>query len=947
MAELDIVKQVINALPLNTALVSPQCCILHANEQWIDSQKVHIESGLFSGINTHWPNAAMLDERLNNNLTRGILRLFSGDSDSIIESSELSLRGYTHRIECIIKPLEINQQRYALVSIKIEMDLHSIDEQPALLAENDAMVINSLREGVVIQDADGVITSNNPSSEIILGLSAAQMRGLDNADPRWGTIDTNGADCPPEKHPSSIAIATGKPVLDFTMGVNKANGITSWLRINSQPVFHKNSKTPYMTVTSFFDLSDEIRQKKSLEDLSQRLQLALDAGNIGIWEYDVKHQTLLWDDAMFKLFSVEQLGFSGKLDDFTSLLHPEDKEDILEMFTQSIKTGQEFTSEFRIILANKEVRFINVAAKPIFNPQGEVEAILGINRDISIEKMMTEEIELNRQKLSNFIRNMPVGAISIEGEDITLNDRAEEITGYDNSRLGTVDSLLTQLFDADQNEHHELYQAIVSNKILDRSSLLKVRRENGQYRWIEFTGCALPDGQAWVLKDITEQVVAEDELKQLAYHDALTQLPNRLAVESRIEESISRAKRHNAKVGLLLIDLDLFKNVNDTYGHPVGDQLLVTIGQLLQNRIRGSDILGRIGGDEFLVVVEDIGDQENLLLIGQDLINSIPKVIELGDNINVSIGLCIGASLYPEHAEDSVKLFRNADTALYEAKSQGRNKVQIYHESYTQALETRLTIEQRIDIAIQNSAFVHVYQPIVDCKTGEIIGAEALMRWHDSDLGHVGPDTFIPVAEESGQIIKMGRWALKTVCCQFVEWRKLGIDLKSISVNLSPVQFIETSLIDDIEDAIQLSGIEAKCLVLEITEGILMENRSTTKLALLRLKSLGVRLAIDDFGTGYSSLAYLKDFDVDILKIDRSFIKDIPNEPRDEQITAAILSMAKNLNLKVTAEGIEEIEQLNFVNQHECDYYQGYIKSPGLSGHDFVDFFREASKTII
>jgi diguanylate cyclase (GGDEF)-like protein len=938
MVELAVIKQVINALPQNVALVSPENIILYVNEQWENSRAKHISSGLLSDVGESWPNNSMFDERLKNALIAGLSDILQGDKDFIESSSQLTLLGYNYPITCLIKPLLLDQQRYALITITIEIDLHSNDFEPAVLAKESAVVINSLIEGVVIQDSEGVITGNNPSSEVILGLSAMQMRGLAHTDPRWGTIYPDGTACPPEKHPSSVAMATAKPVLDFNMGVNKADGVTSWLKINSQPVFLENSPTPYMTVTSFVDITRETYQQKSLERLSQRMQLALDAGNIGVWEFNVENQTLVWDDVMFNLFDIDSQSFSGKLDDFTNVLHPDDKDNLLSMLAVSLQNGEAFTSEFRIILSNKKVRFMYVAANPVLNNEGKIETILGINRDITIEKMVTEEITLSRQKLSEFITNMPVGAISIEGDEITLNERAQQITGFTNSELGTVDKLVTRLFDS--GTHHELYNALVSHSILSHPSLLKIRRHNGQFRWVEFTGCELPEGQAWVLKDITEQVAAEKELKKLAYYDALTQLPNRLALENRIEESISRAKRHESQVGLLLIDLDLFKNVNDTYGHPVGDQLLITIGKLLHSRIRNSDMLGRIGGDEFLVIVEDIKNQQDLIEIGRDLINTIPQVIELSDNIDVSIGLCIGVSLFPEHGEDSVKLFRNADTALYKAKAEGRNKISLYHHSYTQALETRLTIEQRIDLAIENNMFTLAYQPIVDCNTGAIVGAEALMRWQDSELGFVGPDTFIPIAEESGQIIKMGRWALKTACLQFIEWQQQGIKLQSISVNLSPRQFIETAILEDIDEAIKCSGINPQHLILEITEGVLMENHSNTKKALLHLKRLGIKLAIDDFGTGYSSLAYLKDFEVDILKIDRSFIKDIAHGSRDEQITAAIISMAKNLNLKVTAEGIEETEQLKFVKNHNCDFYQGYLKSPALLGREFTDFYK-------
>ena len=940
MHPLDTIKHTLESLPIAAAVVSVDGQVTFANSLWLLAEQKHRADGLMCVVGDRWPSERLYDQRLYQNLSREIGYIFDASRKRINQKGELSYLGYSYSLDIDLTPLQSQATTLCLVCIRINMNAYSGPDLPAILTPEDSLVLNSLREGVVIQDATGVITVNNPAAEKILGLSADQMRGLTNTDPNWGTILEDGSPCLPEHHPSSLAISTGRPVLDFTMGVHHPSGNTTWLKINSQPIFAKGSITPHMSVTSFVDITEERHRQQMLQTLSERLQLALDAGDIGIWEYNLGSGKLSWDDTMYKIFDVEPAAFEYELKDFTALVHPDDIKDIIDKMEHGIQVRSGFTSVFRVITPKQELRYIYVAAQILLGELGQADAVIGINRDVTAERSVTEEIKRSREKLTQFIEHMPVGAISIEGSSITLNSYAEMITGYKNEEIACVEDLFLKLKDIEGRRSSQL-QNLISTGAVGKATVLNIRRRDDEKRWIEFNGCKLDGGQAWVMKDITDQVSAEEKLRQLAFYDSLTHLPNRAAIEDRLHESILRAESKGSRLGLLVLDLDLFKNVNDTYGHPVGDQLLVVVAERLKNRIRVGDMMGRIGGDEFMVVVENPKDEAGLLAKCQELIDVVSTKVELANNVVLSTGISIGASLYPDHGKDAVALFKNSDTALYKAKSLGRNKAQIYKPSFTVALKTRLTMEQRIDKAFAEGAFSLFYQPIVNCVTNKIVSAEALIRWQDEELGFISPADFIPIAEDSGKIVEIGAWVINESCRQLAEWKKSGLHLSYLAVNLSPRQFSDESLFQSIQSAINKWAIDPNQLTLEITEGILMNNRAQTKNLLLKLKALGVRLAIDDFGTGYSSLAYLKYFDVDILKIDRSFIKDIDSESSDYQITTAIISIAKSLNLKVVAEGVETLEQLKLLQGIHCDLYQGFFKSPALPSEDFSRLFSQ------
>lgn len=438
-----------------------------------------------------------------------------------------------------------------------------------------------------------------------------------------------------------------------------------------------------------------------------------------------------------------------------------------------------------------------------------------------------------------------------------------------------------------------------------------------------------------VFADISKLKATELQLDFLAHHDPLTRLPNRLLLISRIEHAIKVALRERKMLALLMIDLDRFKEVNDSFGHLAGDELLQQVAKQLNTRLRGIDTLCRLGGDEFTVLLEDITQSEDAARVANDIITALSEPWLLSNGKEVRIGASIGISLFPEHGATPVELLQQADTALYQAKAGGRARFKYFSEDLTRSARARMDLEVRLRRAIDKGELRVFYQPQVNVSTGRIIGAEALIRWQDPDEGLIPPLRFISVAEETGLITPIGNWILKETCLQGKRWIDAGLQPLTMAVNVSPHQFLHSNIEEIVAKTLDETGFPANRLELELTESALMQRENEAIQVLNSLHALGVRLAIDDFGTGYSSLAYLKLFPLDVLKIDKSFIDDIPHHRDDMEIAATIVAMAHTLRLKVLAEGVETKEQLAFLQAHGCDLYQGYLTSPPIPAKEF------------
>jgi diguanylate cyclase (GGDEF)-like protein/PAS domain S-box-containing protein len=439
--------------------------------------------------------------------------------------------------------------------------------------------------------------------------------------------------------------------------------------------------------------------------------------------------------------------------------------------------------------------------------------------------------------------------------------------------------------------------------------------------------------------DITEEKKVEDQIRHMAHHDALTELPNRVLLHDRIGQAIAQARRNRRVAALLVIDLDRFKNINDSLGHQVGDGLLRTVAERLVACVRDADTVARMGGDEFVVVLTDLKRAEDAGPIAQKILGALPRPVNIEDHelrVTSSIGICA----YPHDGEDVETLMRNADAAMYHAKETGRNNFQFFTRQMNTAANQRLLLEKDLRLALEREEFTIDYQPQVDLKTGGIVGFEALIRWRHPRRGMVAPSEFIPVAEETGLITPIGEWVLRGACMQARNWRTLGYPQLRVSVNCSAQQFRQEGLVDVVARTLQQTGLPASSLKLEITESVIVEHAEHVIARLKALDNIGVRLSIDDFGTGYSSLGYLKRFPIHELKIDRSFVRDIGTDPDDAAIVSAIIAMARGLELQVVAEGVETAEQLAFLKKLGCDWAQGYYFSKPLPAEEIEPLLR-------
>lgn len=425
-----------------------------------------------------------------------------------------------------------------------------------------------------------------------------------------------------------------------------------------------------------------------------------------------------------------------------------------------------------------------------------------------------------------------------------------------------------------------------------------------------------------------ERVEHARRVEYLAYHDSLTNLPNRAFFSRLLSQRMKQVKRYDTRLALLFLDLDRFKTINDSLGHDAGDELLMGIALRLRESVRESDVVARLGGDEFVIMLPDITAGSQVASVADKVLAAVGNPFTLaGQEFRITVS--IGVALFPGDGEDEQTLMKNADMAMYHAKEEGKNNFQFYSEKLNSDSLERLALESSLRMALENEEFRLYYQSKLDMDTGRVTGMEALLRWQHPDLGLIAPMQFIPLAEENGLIVPIGRWVFKAACRQNVAWQEEGFPELSMAVNLSARQFLDEGLLKDIKDALQETGMAPELLELEITESMMMHDMRRTLRILRELKQMGIRIAIDDFGTGYSSLSKLKEFPLDTIKIDGSFIHDLANCTANKSLTEAIIELGKSLSLTVVAEGVESLEQVEFLRTRSCDQFQGfYINKP-------------------
>lgn len=543
-----------------------------------------------------------------------------------------------------------------------------------------------------------------------------------------------------------------------------------------------------------------------------------------------------------------------------------------------------------------------------------------------------------------------------DGKIVSWNQRATEIFGYASKDAEGKDLLPLILADEAVAEHQELFHSIFDRGSESPASVRQLetrgKHSSGRSMPLELAlTCSEANGEfilSVFARDITQRKHTDRKIRQLAYYDVLTKLPNRQSFKDHASRAIKSAARFQRMGAVLYMDLDEFKRINDTLGHDIGDQLLIGVADRLRQQLRTSDqvsrddssricdeAMARLGGDEFTVLLSEIRHHLSASIVARRILKAIAKPFIL-EGHEVYVTPSIGIALFPDDGVTVDELLKNADTAMYHAKSIGKNNFQFYSEEMNARAIKRLKLEGELRKALDRGELYLNYQPQIDLKQGRIVAAEALLRWTHPEFGNVFPDQFIPIAEETGMIIEIGEWVLQEACRQNVAWQNAGLAPIKVAVNLSPVQFAQRNILEVVRKALTTSGLSPDLLELEITEGIIMHNIDETITTLQQLRRMGIYISVDDFGTGYSSLSYLKRFPITALKIDRSFVKDIPGDQDDAAITAAIIAIAHQLNLEVIAEGIETQEHVSFLQRHGCEVGQGYLISRPIPGDELA-----------
>jgi|SRR5579863_60900 len=626
---------------------------------------------------------------------------------------------------------------------------------------------------------------------------------------------------------------------------------------------------------------------------------------------------------------------------YGELIVPDDRMWVREAIQCAIEDGRSFDLEYRIVHADGNQRWVWERGTGVVDEHGVPIALEGLIQDITKRKSAEHALREAEQRYHGLFENAIEGIFrtSIDGQFLDANPALAHIYGFDSPEdlMAWVRDIGSQLYV--EKHRREEFMQIVKARGSVTGFESQVYRKNGDVIWISENARAVvaEDGRTigyeGTVEDVTERRLYQVRIEHQANYDTLTGLANRSLLQDRLQQALLTSASSGRRIAVAFVDLDRFKFINDSLGHHLGDELLKSVAGRLRSCVRDCDTVARLGGDEFVLLINGHGGPDSVRQLMGQMLGTIsqPWIIEQGEFL---VSCSIGVALHPEDGEDAATLLKHADSAMYRAKDSGRNNFQFFTHELNALMTERLELETHLRRALERKQFVLRYQPRVNLATGQIVGAEALLRWRIPQRGTIGPRRFIALAEETGLIVPIGKWVLESACAQNKAWQDAGLPPIVVSVNVSPRQFRQENLAQTVAEALQSSGLDPHFLELELTESMVMHDAPQLVAMLDELKQLGVQIAVDDFGTGYSSLSYLKRFPVDRLKVDRSFVEHMTTEADDATIVRAIIALGHNLGLKVVAEGVETAKQTRALRAYQCDEAQGFLFSRPVSARD-------------
>jgi diguanylate cyclase (GGDEF)-like protein/PAS domain S-box-containing protein len=675
-------------------------------------------------------------------------------------------------------------------------------------------------------------------------------------------------------------------------------------------------------------LQSEARIRKNEE----HLRLAQQAARIGSFEWEIPQNVIEWSVELESLYGLSRAGFGGTYEAWQSLIHAEDRAYADERVQEAMVTGN-FEAEWRVIWPDRTMHWLAARGQVFFGEDGKPKRLVGINMDVSVQKHAQEELQL-----ASLVYRESAEAMMVTDEAnriVAVNPSFERITGFRSSEVVSDTPLILSSDDNNHASYRDMLERLETDHYWQGELWLK--KKNGQKFAAAMTvnttfhSNGAVNRHVTLFADVTEKKHAEEMVWQQANFDALTGLPNRRHFQDQLQQEVKHARRTGLPLALMFIDLDGFKDVNDTLGHDIGDLLLKLAAERLSSCVRETDTVGRLGGDEFTVLLSELHNVRQVSTRAQHILTRLEQPFQLGDEIAYVSG-SIGITLYPQDATSMDELLVNADQAMYAAKHGGKNRYHYFTPALQEAAQERMWLANELRLAIDRKQFKLAFQPIVELASGCVNKAEALLRWEHPEKGAIDPSVFIPVAEETGLIREIGDWVFMEAANQVAKWRAAHHPDFQISINKSPVQF--KARIGDLEpmfEYLHRLGLPGNAIAIEITEGLLMDESKVVADQLLAFRDAGIEVSLDDFGTGYSTLSYLKRFDIDRIKIDQSFVKDLEWNPNDFALCKAMIVMAHELGLKVVAEGVETEVQRSMLAEAGCDFVQGYLLSMPIS----------------
>ncbi|MCM3630136.1 PAS domain S-box protein [Paenibacillus glycanilyticus] len=726
--------------------------------------------------------------------------------------------------------------------------------------------------------------------------------------------------------------------LSFQISILHKNGQTIDVVTTLSPIFMHEQITGIIGISK--DISDETRNKQLFQINKQRYESLFEQNPDAISYFDLNGNFIDCNAALEKIlgYSREELLHS----DYRPLITEPDLQKAQYYFEQAVQ-GTVQSYELACLHKKGHLVYMNITKLPII-VDNQIVGIYSIAKDITTKKHAEQALIEAESKYRSLVEKSIVGVYIIQNNIIVYaNPYLIDMLGYQEALIGK--SIWDVIHPADYSFVQQNIQKLKSETDAIRHPL-RVLKADGEVLDVELYSNRImyqsSNAVIGSILDVTERKRAEEMNAFLAYHDSLTELPNRRKFEEMLEQTLDKARSSRHHFAVMYMDMDRFKYINDSLGHAVGDQLLISIAKRLKEQIRENDFVARMGGDEFTVILPHIRDNNSAVEVAKRIIENIREPFYM-EAYELFITTSVGISIYPDDGDDSSTLMKNADSALYRAKELGKNSYQIFTSSMNVHTYKIFTLEKDLRKAIHRNELEMYYQPKVNMNTGEIVGAEALIRWNHPEWGLVSPNEFIPLSEETGLILSLGNWVKQAVCRQMKEWQASGLKPIPVSINVTAKRFLSKDIIEAIQQVLTENELDSRYLEIEITESSLLENADTVMATLDALNKLGVKISLDDFGTGYSSLSYLKRFKqyINILKMDKSFIHDLHQGSDDNAIISAIIQLAQHMNMSVVAEGVETEEQLRILKHLKCDLVQGYLFSRPVQASAFAELLKQ------